>query len=372
MDSVEVLEPGHPDLERFRDADGKLYFYDLQAARHPSFSVHGLLVHNSDIMSNFTGATKKLIMTKFVDTPYKLSCSATPAPNSDMEIGQHSDFLGALPGSDMLARWFINDTGEAGKYRLKEHGRLDFWRWVASWAACVTKPSDLGYDDGAFDLPPLTIHQHIVDSDIIADREDGWLFRAPSMSATSMHGEMRRTVVDRVSKAAEIISGLPASEPVILWCHTNNEADEVIRQLPGVIEVRGADTIDRKEAVIEDFVAGNILRICGKVSMWGHGLNLQMCRYVIFVGLVYSWKGFFQAIMRCHRFGQLFPVNVHVILAETESRLLEVLQRKQSAYDEMTRQMVTAIMQFGLGAERRRRNLVEYAPKVEMRLPTWI
>lgn len=332
----------------------------------------GVVIDESDILADFTGATKRMIIDKFSGTPYKLDCSATPAPNSYMEIGNHSDFLDALPGTDMLARWFINDTSEAGNYKLKEHGKADFFRWVASWAAAVTKPSDLGYDDGAFDLPPLHIHEHFVHSDIIDGREDGFLFRAPSMSATSMHSEMRRTVADRVSKAEEIIAGIDASEPILLWCHTNNEADEVVRRIAGVTEIRGAHSVDRKEAALEDFAAGNIRILCGKPSMFGHGLNWQHCRNVIFVGLDYSFKMFYQAIRRCWRFGQTRPVNVHVILADTESRLIETLQRKQGDYDEMTRQMVAIINRYGLGAERRKHDLVDYNPTVPMVLPPWL
>lgn len=332
----------------------------------------GVVVDESDILADFTGATKRKIVETFRDTPYKLDCSATPAPNDYMEIGNHCDFLDVLPSNDMLSRWFINDLSEAGKYKLKEHGREDFWRWTSTWATAVNKPSDLGYEDGLYDLPPLDIREHVVEVDNIDGRDDGFLFRTPSMSATSMHEELRRTVKDRVGKAAEIVAGIDPADQVILWCHTDSEADEVKRQIKGVTEVRGSHSLERKEQAIEDFQLGRIRILCGKPSMWGHGLNLQNCHHMAYVGLDYSFKGLFQSIRRCWRFGQKFPVDVHIILAETEGRLLDAIRRKEADFDEMSRQMVAAVGKYGLGGDRKRKSLLEYDPRVEMKLPVWL
>lgn len=332
----------------------------------------GVVVDESDILADFTGSTKRRIFESFRDTPYKLDCSATPAPNDHMEIGNHADFLGVLPSNDMLSRWFINDLSEAGKYRLKEHGKEDFWRWVSSWACCVSKPSDLGYEDGAYDLPPLNIREHVVSVDNVDGRDDGMLFRMPSMSATSMHDELRRTTEARVVKAAEILATIDDSEPCILWCHSDYEADEVRRQLPGVEEIRGSHTMERKERTLEEFQSGGITTLCGKPSMLGAGLNLQRCSKMIFVGTDYSFKGFYQSIRRCWRFGQTKPVDVHVILADTEGRLLETIRRKQADYDEMQAQLVAAISKYGLGSEHRRRTLASYRPESPMTIPSWL
>ncbi len=334
---------------------------------------NGVVIDESDILADFMGATKRLILSKFEHTPYKLDCSATPAPNEHMEIGNHSDFLGIMEGTEMLSRWFINDTMEAGNYRLKDHGQEDFWRWVASWAVAINKPSDLGseYDDTLYNLPPLNIQQHTVSVDNIDGRENGMLFRLPSMSATSMHREMRRTVADRASKATEIFESIDKNDQVIIWAHTDYEADALTKMIRDATEIRGSHSIEKKEDALEGFINGSIRALIGKPSMWGHGLNLQICHNVIFVGLDYSLKGFLQAIGRCQRFGQKHRVNVHVILAETEGRLLETIQRKEADYREMQSQMIAAILKYGLGA-RKRRELIEYSPDVPMSIPCWL
>ena len=330
-----------------------------------------VVVDESDILANFSGSTKKAILDAFRDTPYKLDCSATPAPNDHMEIGNHADFLGVMMGHEMLSRWFINDGGEAGKYVLKAHGVDDFWRWVSSWAVAIGKPSDLGYEDGAYDLPPLVIHEHIAEVDNTDGREDGFLFRMPSMSATGMHKEMRRTAIDRGAMVRKILDTIPAEEPVLIWCHTDYEADE-LRDLPGVVEVKGPQSIDEKERILEAFQLGTVKRLLSKPSVCGHGLNFQHCRNVIYIGLDYSFKGFYQSIRRCWRFGQTRPVNVHVVMAETEGRLSETIQRKQADYDRMKRSMIAAMKRHGLGADATRYALEDYHPTITMKLPTWL
>ena len=332
----------------------------------------GVVVDESDILADFTGTTKRMICDKFRKAMYKLDCSATPAPNDYMEIGNHSDFLGVLPSNDMLSRWFINDLSEAGKYRLKDHGKEDFWRWISTWACVVAKPSDLGYEDGAYDLPPLSIHQHLVEVDHVDGREDGMLFRMPTMSATSMHGELRRSTETRASKVLDLVDSLDNREPALIWCHTDYEADALAERIPDAVEVRGSHTVERKEQALEDFQLGKIRILISKPGICGHGLNFQHCRTVIFAGLDYSFKGFYQAIRRCWRFGQTKPVNVHVILGETEGRLLETIQRKQADYDEMQSQMRAAVLRYGLGADGRMRTLAGYEPAVPMILPSWL
>jgi hypothetical protein len=158
VESLEVLEPGHPELEQYREQNGRIYFYDLGATRHPSFSVNGLLVHNSSILKSFTGKVRTQIIEMFQHTPYKLACTATPAPNDHMELCNHAEFLGVMTRAEMLAMFFVHDGGKTSQWRLKNHAREMFWTWVASWAVMLSKPSDLGYVDGGFILPPLNIN----------------------------------------------------------------------------------------------------------------------------------------------------------------------------------------------------------------------
>ncbi len=332
----------------------------------------GVVIDESDILADFSSVTRFAIRDAFASTQYKLDCSATPAPNHFIEIGSHADFLGVMEVGDMLTRWFITDQSEARKIDLKVHGQDDFWRWISTWACAVNKPSDLGYEDGAYDLPPLHVIEHEVDIDIVEGREDGMLFRAPAMSATGMHRELRRTTTARVAKVLEIVESIDSGLPIVLWCHTDYEADELRKQIPGAVEVRGSHPVEKKERNLEDFALGKIRVLVSKPSICGHGLNWQHCHNMIFVGLDYSFKGFYQAIRRLLRFGQTMPVNVHVILAATEGRLLEVIQRKQADYDEMQSRMGASIRRFGLGAERAHLGLSKYAPSTTMNLPTWL
>lgn len=330
----------------------------------------GVVLDESDILANFTGKTKQEIIAAFRQTPYKLDCSATPAPNDHMEIGNHADFLDVMPGNEMLTRWFINDPGEAGNYRLKGHAKDDFWRWVASWAVAIDHPRDLGHDDERFDLPPLNILQHVVEVDTTEDSE-GLLFRMPSMSATSMHGEMRRTAAAR-AKAARELAATAEGEYWVCWCNTDYEQKELEREFgDSAISIRGSHAPMVKEERHEAWLAGERKVLIVKPAMFSHGLNWQHCRNMVFVGLSYSFKQFFQAVRRAWRFGQTLPVNAHVIFAETEGGVLDTIKRKQADHETMKREMIGSIVKHGLGA-RDARTLAEYGASLPIQLPAFI
>ena len=367
VDSLEVLEQGHPDLERLRNADGHIYLYDLGATRHPSFSINGLLVHNSSILKSYMGKTKRALVEAFSNTPYRLACTATPAPNDVMEIGNHSEFLGIMPSSEMLMRWFINDTMQNGHYRLKGHATKDFWEWVASWAISLRKPSDIGYPDDGFVLPELQIRHRYVETDITIGAEQGQLFRAPMMSATNLHKEMRITAADRAQAVADLVNG--SDETWAVWCNTNYEADELFRRIPGAIEVRGSDSIAEKERWLTAFTRGEVRVIISKALIAGFGLNWQHCHKTAFVGLSYSFEQFYQAVRRFYRFGQTQQVEVVIVAAETESTLVTTLERKVHAHVEMSDAMNLATSKLALEGDRR---LINYDPQMKMILPTWL
>lgn len=330
----------------------------------------GVVTDEGDILANFTGQTKRAIVSAFAATPYKLDCSATPAPNDHMELGNHADFLGVMESNEMLSRWFINDAGEAGNYRLKKHAEADFWRWVASWSVALTKPSDLGYDDGAFALPPLHVVDHVVDVDIADGADDGMLFRIPTMSATSMHAEMRRTSEARAGKAAELVAAKPGV-PWVIWCNTDYEAKAIRDAIPDVVEIRGPDPIDRKEELIDAFSRGEIARLLTKPAICSHGLNWQHVRDTVCVGLSYSFKQLFQLIRRFWRHGQTGDVFAHIVTASTEGRVRESILRKHADHERMIASMVAAMAMHGLGADTRR-DTSAYEPTMPIRLPDWL
>ena len=303
----------------------------------------GVVLDESSILKNFTGKTRVMLTERFSETPYRLCCTATPAPNDFMEFGQHSDFLGVMPSNEMLSRYFINDTMNFGTYRLKGHARTAFWEWVATWAACIGKPSDIGFPDDGYILPRLNMETHTVDVNEV-DGADNELFRAPTISATTMHKEMRLTASERARKCAELVNG--NDDPWIIWCNTNYEADAIMDAVPDAVEIRGSDKPEHKETRIANFVSGKTRVLLSKPSICGFGLNWQHCNNIVFVGLSYSFEDFYQALRRSYRFGQKKEVNAHIIQARTEGAILAVVNRKIQQHNEMQEQMKCAAKAF--------------------------
>jgi len=299
-----------------------------------------VVLDESSILKSYTGKIKQKIFDMFRDTQYKLCCTATPSPNDYEEMGNHSEFLGYMSRVEMLSVFFYHDGGETSKWSIKRHGKNDFWTWVSSWAVSVDKPSDFGYEDGGFILPKLNIVEHVVPVDFYKSAGDK-LFRIPALSATDYHKEKRLTTEDRAAKTKEIVDCLDGI--VCIWCETNYEADALRAILPDAVEVRGDDSIDRKEQVALDFAAGKIPCLISKPSIFGFGLNFQACHNVVFCGMSYSFEAFYQATRRFWRFGQTKPVDVHIVIGETEKHILDVIQEKEQKYTELKDNMQSAM-----------------------------
>lgn len=304
-------------------------------------SFSGLILDESSVVKSFTGKTSRALIEFGENMQWKLPATATPAPNDHMELGQHSQFVGAMTSSEMLSRWFIADQTEMGRYRLKRHGIKPFWSWVASWARCVGKPSDLGYSDDGFDLPPLEIIKHVVETDM-TQGADGMLFRIPDCSATSIHKEKRITSGVRADKIAELVNAEP-DEAWMIWVETDYDADSIMSRLPDAVEVRGTMTPEMKEERLDAFTRGEIRVLVSKPSIAGFGLNWQHCARTAFVGLSFSYEMFYQAIRRFWRFGQKRPVMCHIALAETETAIWNTIQRKKEDHERMKVEMFEAM-----------------------------
>lgn len=300
----------------------------------------GVVLDESSILKNFTGKMRQSLTAAFAETPYRLCCTATPSPNDYTEFGQHADFLGVCTPAQMLATYFINDTFNTGDWRLKRHAEQEFWKWVASWAACISKPSDIGYSDDGYILPPLNMQTITVDVDIVENKPDDELFRVATLSATTMHKEMRLTAPDRAGKVAELVND--SDEPWIVWCNTNTEADELSARIKDAVEVRGDDTPAEKERLLSAFTDGMARVIVTKPSIAGMGLNWQHCRNVAFVGLSYSFEDFYQALRRSYRFGQRHAVNAYIVQAATEGAILQAVEKKMAAHQQMQTAMKAA------------------------------
>jgi len=326
----------------------------------------GVVLDESGILKSYSGSTKKQLIDAFARTPYRLCCTATPAPNDHMEIGNHAEFLGIMPSPEMLSRWFINDTTNMGTYRLKGHARQAFWEWISSWAVSARRPSDLGFPDEGYDLPPLRLHEVNVPVDRTEDA-GAYLFRLPEMNATGLHAEMRRTAPARAQIAADLVNG--QSGPWLVWCNTNYEADALLALLPDATEVRGSESIEAKERKIDAFITGQTRVLITKPSLAGWGLNLQHCHQVVFVGLSYSFEALYQAVRRSYRFGQQHLVDAYLLVAETEDAVLTAVRRKMAAHEEMLDEMSRAAGALTLQSGLR---LVPYTPQGDLFIPDWL
>jgi superfamily II DNA or RNA helicase len=305
----------------------------------------GVVLDESQILKNFTGSTKQLLINSYANTRYRLACTATPAPNDHMELGNHADFLGVMPSNEMLSRWFINDTMKAGGYRLKKHAQKDFWRWVTSWSVCLSKPSDMGGDDTGYILPELSVCNHIVRVGYDS-AADGFLFDVEGISATNIHKEKRRTNEERSKLAADIAK--VSDKPVLVWCYTDYESKELVKAIPGAVEVRGSMPDSKKQDLLFKFANGEIEILVTKPSIAGVGLNFQVCNTQIFASLSFSFQEYYQAVRRSWRFGQQKPVKVHIIGSEADANIEKSIARKGADHGLMQRSMAEVVKQFGL------------------------
>jgi DNA modification methylase len=316
----------------------------------------GVVLDESSILKNFTGKTKRAIFEAFKATPYKLACTATPAPNDQLELGNHAAFLNVMEANEMISRWFINDTMEAGNYRLKKHAAKDFWRWLTSWAVCLSRPGDLGaeYEMAGFDLPPLNIRETTLTASaatIARSWEEGRLIPDDKPSSTGLHKVKRESLSQRIEAVKGIVDGIAADEPILIWCDTDYEADALKVAFPEAVEIRGSHKHEVKAAGLLGFADGKHRILITKPEIAGFGLNFQNCSQQILAGVSFSFERFYQAVRRSYRFGQTRPVDVHLVYAETEGNVVQVLKTKQQLFREMQEGMNEAMNEYGLFRE---------------------
>lgn len=297
----------------------------------------GAVLDESSILKSFDGKMRNMIIESFANTPYKLACTATPAPNDHMELGNHAEFLGVMTRTEMLSMFFVHDGGNTSKWRLKGHAVHKFWEWVASWAVMLQKPSDLGYDDNGFILPPLNIKAAVVKMDIAPE---GSLFAIEAQTLQERQAARRSSIVDRVKYCADIVNGM--DEPCIVWCNLNGESEALTKAIDGAVEIRGSHSPEYKEKAMHDFTEGRIKKLVTKPSICGFGMNWQHCCKQVFVGLSDSFEQYYQAVRRCWRFGQTKPVDVYVITAETEGAVVSNIRRKEADFETMLSGMISA------------------------------
>ncbi len=296
----------------------------------------GIVLDESSILKSYDGKFRQQIIESFKDTPFKLACTATPAPNDHMELGNHAEFLGVLSRTEMLSTFFVHDGGDTSKWRIKGHAETDFWKWITSWAVMIRKPSDLGYEDGNFILPELVMHPHIVQAE---HTPDGHLFALEATTLQERQQARKITTPERVARVAEIVASKP-DEPWLIFCNLNTESESAAAAIPGAVEITGSDSMEDKESRMLGFQDGNHRVVVSKASICGFGMNFQHCPNVVFLGLSDSYEQFYQAIRRCWRFGQTKPVHCHVVTSDLEGAVVSNIERKEADAQRMAEGMV--------------------------------
>lgn len=329
-----------------------------------------VVLDESSILKAFSGTTKRALVEGFKSTPYRLSCSATPAPNDIEELCNHADFLGIMSPQEMRSTFFIADSrGEFMRYRLKGHAAGAFYRWLSSWAIACRTPSDLGFADDGYLLPDLTIEPVFIG---VEWTPEGQLF-AHRLDGVTQRAEVRReTLEERVAAAVDLIEAEPEG-PWLVWTGLNAEADAVCAAIPDAVEVAGSDDPDVKAQRLSDFAHGRTRVLVTKPSIAGMGLNLQVCSRMVFVGLSDSYEAYYQAIRRCWRFGQTEPVTAWIVLSEPERTIYHNVLDKERTAREVSRGLVAAV------AEHNRAEIFSgtskgdnYEPTIAAPVPAWL
>lgn len=321
----------------------------------------GIVLDESSILKSFTGKVRTSIIENFSSVPFKLACTATPAPNDYMELGNHSEFLGVMTRSEMLAMFFVHDGGETSKWRLKGHAENIFWQWMASWCVFIDNPINLGYEISGYDLPKLNITEIIVDGDAPI---------AAPMTLSERRDARRDSLQLRCEKAAEIANS--SDEQFLIWCDMNNESELLSRLINDAVEVKGSDKPEHKSSSMLGFSNGTIKNLVTKPSIAGFGMNWQNCNNMIFTGLSDSYEQFYQAVRRCWRFGQQKEVNVYIVISAKEGCVKQNIERKQADFIKMQKAMIELTKDITKKELKKTcRISTPYEPTKQMILPQW-
>lgn len=338
-------------------------------------SFAGLVLDESSILKAEDGKTRAELMETAADIPYKLCCTATPAPNDWTELGQHAEFLGVITAKEMLAMFFVHEgsirADPAGdEWRLKRHAEQDFWRWLASWSVMLRSPEDLGYDEPGYVLPPLRMHQITVKADYKPTA--GLLFPVEAKTMQERRGVKRDSIDARVKAAADLVNA-HRDRSWLVWCDLNAEGDALTKALADALEVAGAHSTEVKTDRLLGFCERRPRVLVTKPKVASFGMNWQHCHSMVFVGLNDSFEQLFQAIRRCWRFGQALPVDVYLIASELEGAVVANLRAKEEKYERMAEALAGHMRGFSEALVRGGRIATStYEPTVKMELPAWM
>lgn len=299
----------------------------------------GVVLDESSIIKNYSGATKEKLVKGFLETPYKLACTATPSPNDPIELGSHSEFLNVLSGQEMLSLFFINDgKDKSEKWKLKGHAEKAFYQWVSTWAVMLSNPSDIGFPMDGYVLPKLNFFTHHLETDL---RDNGELVNTKAVSAIEFNAELRRTQEQRLEKAREILDG--SDESFLVIVKQNDEGKELQKMISDSREVCGSDSVEYKAETLKAFAHDQFRVLISKNKIIQFGLNFQNCHNLLVVSLDFSFEGLYQAIRREWRFGQKNEVNIHIITTDSMQNVKDSIESKMEKFRKMQGEMVEAM-----------------------------
>lgn len=321
----------------------------------------GIVLDESSILKSYTGKVRTDIINNFHGVPYKLACTATPAPNDYMEIGNHAEFCGVMTRSEMLSMFFVHDGGETSKWRLKGHAVDVFWQWLATFSVFVDNPKNIGYQIEGYDLPELRIHEICVDADEPVKE---------TLTLTERRDARRDSLELRCKRAAELVN--ESDEQWLVWCDLNAEGDRLEELIGDSVNVEGSDTNQYKSENMLAFSDAKLKCLISKPKIAGFGMNWQNCHNMIFTGLSDSYEAYYQAVRRCWRFGQEHPVDVYIVISAREGCVRENIERKQTDFLRMQSEMTELTKEITKKELRSTcRISTPYEPKITMRLPKW-
>lgn len=298
----------------------------------------GVVLDESSILKNFQGKTKAQIIGNFKHTPYKLACTATPSPNDTTELCNHAEFLDVMSRSEMLAMYFVHDGGSTSDWRLKGHAKNAFWDFVSTWAVMLNNPSDIGFDNKGYNLPPLNIIEELVET---PKRDNGMLFNSTAVSATEYHKELRETYKLRLDRVADLVKN--SEDNFIIWIGHDDEGKYLRYLLPEAVEVKGSDSKQYKKDKLLGFGRGDFRVLITKLKIAQFGLNYQNCHNQIYASLDFSFEATYQGIRRSYRFGQTEQVNIYLITTDTMLNVKDSFEKKQKTFLEMQKSMTEAM-----------------------------
>lgn len=329
----------------------------------------GVGCDESSIFKSREGHYKTKFCEEWTGIPFRHCFTATPSPNDYAELGNHAEFLGVMSRAEMEATFFFHEGGETSKWTLMPHAQEAFWKWVASWALLMRTPSDIGFSDDGYILPPLHVHEHVIGADLPAT--DGFLIPMPARTLTEQRNVKRVTLDDRCEWAARI--AMADELPHVVWTELNDEGDLIEELIPGSVQIAGKHTSKEKEERIIAFCNGDFNKLITKCSIAGYGINMQFAHHATRVNVTHSAEDMYQEVRRQYRFGQTEECHYNLVLTEQEYPILQNIKRKQSESDFMAEKVVRYMkdsMIKNIGGQVRERDF--YEPKINMEIPKWL